>query len=243
MKNFYPKKDTELKNIFKKRSFLFTLMFCLIAVSAIGFVSVRKSLQTTPMDQWKDAAKNNTLSNSNNVENVIKPQSNVQKSATSSDNTSKAQSTTSESSEKKPNSNANVVIKYSMPLSGEIIKAFSVNVPIFSKTMNDYRAHTGIDIKATGDNNVKAAADGIIENVYSDELEGNVVEIKHSDNVITVYSGLEDLTFAKKGKEVKKGDIIGKLVKSPNFESADETHLHFEMLKEGNYLNPVEMMK
>ena len=54
------------------------------------------------------------------------------------------------------------IIEWSAPASGEIVKNYSADVPVFSLTMEDYRIHSGIDISGNAGDDVLAAADGVL---------------------------------------------------------------------------------
>ena len=53
---------------------------------------------------------------------------------------------------------------------------------------------------------------------------------------------LESADEFKEGDAVKKGDVIGIIGKS-SAENVQNTHLHFEIHKDGTTLNPVEVMQ
>ena len=56
-------------------------------------------------------------------------------------------------------------------------KDFEIDIPVYSLTMNDYRAHTGIDIAASLGSEVVAASSGIVCRVWSDPMMGQSVTI------------------------------------------------------------------
>lgn len=123
------------------------------------------------------------------------------------------------------------------PSNGEVIKEFSGDQLIYNEATEDFRTHNGMDFKMTEGEQVVAVFDGVVKKVEKDDLWGVVVEIEHSDGIITRYAGLQSEDFISVGKQVKKGDIIGGAGKSGVVESG-EAHLHFEILKNGEYENP-----
>ncbi len=94
--------------------------------------------------------------------------------------------------------------------------------------------HQGLDIAAPRGTAVYAAADGTV--IYSGYRNsyGNVVMINHGGGIVTVYAHNSSLV-AKKGQEVKRGDIISK-VGSTGYSTGN--HLHFEVRKNGSTVNP-----
>lgn len=131
----------------------------------------------------------------------------------------------------------------SMPVDkSDILKAHSNNVPVFSTTMNDWRIHNGIDISCSIGDNVYACASGTIDDVYIDNKLGATIVIKH-DGFMTKYSNLSSVEGAAVGGTVKKGDVIGVVGDTAGYEIADEPHLHFEIIKDGESVDPMKYIK
>lgn len=242
MRNLYPKrKKNKFSEFIKGRAFYLVLTFCLVAVGTVGYISIKNIISSTDMSDWEKAAQNALDSeanqNNNSAEPAIKPAEGIKESSSKS-SSSKASSQPVSSS-----SQAKQAVKYQMPATGNIITAFSIDNPVYNKTMNDWRAHTGIDIAGNDGDLVKAAGDGTIEDIFTDELKGVTVTIKHSDGVNSIYCGLQKNPSCTKGKAVKAGDVIGRMGNTAAFEANDGVHLHFEMIKNGIYLNPQAMMK
>lgn len=133
---------------------------------------------------------------------------------------------------------------FDMPVSGTIVKEFSIDTPVFSMTMNDYRAHTGIDIACEEGSGVSAAASGVIKSIENDPMMGTTVVIEHADAVYTSYMNLnetlpEDITV---GAVVEKGQLIGAVGNSAIVEIASEPHLHFEMTAQSAYIDPLTLI-
>lgn len=131
--------------------------------------------------------------------------------------------------------------KFILPVDNKIVAPFSGDELVYNTTMGDWRTHNGIDIKATKDTAVKACCDGVVEKVYNDGMLGWVVEVK-TDDFTTRYCGLAEKVFVKQGDSVKQGDTLGKVGEIP-LEMAADSHLHLEIVKNGNYQNPDEYLK
>lgn len=125
-----------------------------------------------------------------------------------------------------------------VPVSGSLGTGFSLTVPVFSETMNDWRVHQGIDYKTEGEVQVVAAADGIVENVYTCELMGLTVEIRHADETLSIYQSLGGELQVIEGQEVRQGDLIGMTGTSADSECLEGNHLHFALIRGGVYLDP-----
>jgi len=96
--------------------------------------------------------------------------------------------------------------------------------------------HNGIDLIASQGVSVSAAGDGVVTDViHSAKGLGNEVIISHKGGYETRYAHLQDIEVVK-GRSVKKGSVIGAVgVSGKSF----APHLHFEVLKDGQYKDPV----
>ena len=99
--------------------------------------------------------------------------------------------------------------------------------------------HTGIDLVAPQGSPVFAAADGIVRDIVtSSKRLGNIVEIDHRNGYVTRYALLGDISVSR-GRTVKKGQKIGTVgISSTTF----APHLHYEVLRDGNILDPVNFL-
>lgn len=129
------------------------------------------------------------------------------------------------------------------PTEGEIICEFAKDNLIYSETLKEWITHTAIDIKADKTSVIKSAADGVIKSIVNDPRYGLTVVIEHTEGYETVYSNLLTAEFVVVGEEVTQGQTIGTAGNTAAFESSMECHLHFELLKDGEYLDPSIYLK
>lgn len=85
---------------------------------------------------------------------------------------------------------------------------------------------------------VVSVLDGTVTSVKEDKLLGNIVEIKNSDKVVTIYQSLTDVTV-KENDAVVAGTIIGKSGESNMNKNAGK-HITFKLKVNGAYVNPEE---
>lgn len=122
-------------------------------------------------------------------------------------------------------------LEFIKPIDGNVIKAHSNTELVYSKTLGDWRIHKGIDIACPIGTKVISCEDGSIDAVYLDDRLGYTVIIKHENDVRTKYCNLDSEVNVKVGQAVKKGDMIGIVGDTSEFEIADESHLHFEVMQ------------
>lgn len=95
--------------------------------------------------------------------------------------------------------------------------------------------HKGIDFAAKIGTPVQATASGTVKSVQSAEGGyGLKIEIAHSEGFVTKYAHLSDIQV-KEGELVTLGQVIGL---SGNTGASTAPHLHYEVLKDGKYVDP-----
>ena len=131
-------------------------------------------------------------------------------------------------------------ITFAPPCDGTLLKEFSVEMPIYSETLDDWRIHSGIDISAPLGAEVRAVADGIVSDMYDDMRNGLTIVVDHEGGIRSIYSNLAELDTVQISENVKKGDVISSVGDTTLFETVADTHLHFEILAEGKAVNPLK---
>ena len=132
-------------------------------------------------------------------------------------------------------------LSFIAPTAGTVVKEHSLEMPVFSITLGEWRVHTGIDISCDEGAGVFASEAGVVSGIYSDPMLGYTVEITHRDNIKTRYSNLSsDIGELKVGDTVALGDKIGVVGDSSISELAEEPHLHFEVLLKDVKVNPMD---
>lgn len=234
------------------KGFFAALAVCLVGAIAAGYGTLYQVGRST--EQQNDQLLEETRSRQEEtvyprLEDVARPQSEIEKSSSTEDSSSSASSASSAQQPassilspafKRPSGSA--AVSYAYPLDGKVIGTFSGGELVKSPTLGDWRTHDGIDIAGAASANVKAAAAGTVSKVQNDPLWGTVIEVTHADKLVTVYSGLAANTPIRKGDTVKAGATLGVLGTIPA-ESSMESHLHFAVRKNGKYIDPLSILK
>lgn len=103
---------------------------------------------------------------------------------------------------------------------------------------NQQQFHTGIDLAVAEGTPIKAALSGRVAEVSEDSSYGKKVVIDHGSGLSTVYGHCSEILVAK-GDRVTQGQVIARVGKTGN---ATEAHLHFEIIRQGNPVDPAEMI-
>lgn len=105
--------------------------------------------------------------------------------------------------------------------------------------------HRGVDYRASAGSSVRAASDGVVVSAGPAGGYGNMVEIDHGNGIRTRYAHLRGFDV-KPGDRVTRGQTFAKSGGVPGEPGAGVTtgaHLHFEVLREGRQINPVEFYR
>jgi LysM repeat protein len=112
--------------------------------------------------------------------------------------------------------------RFAMPVNGKIIRAYEKN--------------EGIDISAAPGATVKAAADGTVAAVTKDTGAVSVVVVRHADNILTVYAGVDGVKV-KKGDKVQRGQSLAVIgAGTPSF-------LRFEVRRGAQSVDPMAFLQ
>lgn len=109
----------------------------------------------------------------------------------------------------------------------------------FHPILEEHRPHYGIDLAAPAGTNVFATAKGTVRLSKNSGATGQYVIVDHENEYSTTYMHLKNRNV-KVGDKVNAGDIIGS-VGSTGFLSTGN-HLHYEIRKNGNALNPKDFL-
>lgn len=113
------------------------------------------------------------------------------------------------------------------------------------KTSGNWETHEGVDFLGDKGTTVMAVSDGTVKSIDKNTtMEGTVITIEHADGVTSVYKSLDAEVSVKEGDKVKAGDAIGKIGGTMSVENKeyDKPHLHLEMLKNGEKVNPIDYL-
>jgi len=101
---------------------------------------------------------------------------------------------------------------------------------------NTYMQNSGVDYYSDNQFDVVAILAGTVLDVKEDETLGTTVEIKHTNNLISVYQGITDVKVTK-DQSLNQGDVVGVSHQSKIYSNLKNS-LHFEIYHEGKVVDP-----
>lgn len=118
---------------------------------------------------------------------------------------------------------------------------FSNTELVFDPTQKHWATHEGVDLIAEAGEQVKCSFDGTVKSVTTDSFDGTTVVITHDGGFETTYKLLDGVTL-KAGDSVAEGDVLGTVSSSALSEIAQGTHIHLELTKDGEKIDPTAYM-
>lgn len=238
-------------NLFRNKNKLskgyYVLLFCMVVLGGASVAITFKAYNLFAKEDYELYAKDNidenqTVSTISNSE--ISPSKNEDNSNIENNTTNAAGAKVSTNSTANQQTQTTVKpLSFSKPISGEIQKQYSIDKVIYSKTLELWKTHDGIDIAADIGTNVKAIEKGTVEKVYEDSFYGTTIVIDHGQGYKSSYSNLDKNTSVKEKQTVNKGQVIGKISNTAIGEIKDESHLHFTLFKDNNNVDPTYIFK
>lgn len=109
--------------------------------------------------------------------------------------------------------------------------------PVTGSIIRDYARgrNEGIDIAVAGGTPVRAAAAGTVAAITTDTAGIQIVVIRHPDNLLTVYTHVDDLQV-ERNQQVSQGTVIGSVL------AGDPSFLHFEVRQGTESTDPMNFL-
>lgn len=125
-----------------------------------------------------------------------------------------------------------------MPVDGLVSLEYAMDKLVYSKTLEEWRAHSGVDIASDRGTPVKAVADGVVSDIRNDLYYGITVVIDHGNDLKSLYRNLAADDTVTVNQKVTQGEIIGSIGNTAMDESSEQPHLHFEVLEKDVCVDP-----
>lgn len=121
---------------------------------------------------------------------------------------------------------------YCAPVAGTLSSDFGYRE---HPTEGEERFHYGVDLAADVGTEVRCFADGAVTAVGDSSSYGRYCVVAHEGGYSTLYAHCSRITVSS-GAAVRKGQKIAEVGETG---MATGPHLHFELQREGTYLNPI----
>ncbi len=128
------------------------------------------------------------------------------------------------------------------PVVGNVLINFSMDKSVYFKTLDQYKYSPAMVIEATEGEQITAAADAIITNIYTNNELGNIVEMDLGDGYKLTYGQLQNIVV-NVGQYVEVGQLIGQVAKPTVSYSLEGCNVYFKLTKDGEAINPMNLLE
>ncbi len=247
-------------NFFKKNSFSIALCtFIAIAIVASLYLSYNSftnesdknnEIVKTEEETYFEPVNKSDVKSYKETESITEHTTSITKSET----TTKVEEPKTETTTKETNNNSSAKQddkvfnlfddeqEMSWPVFGNIVSKFDMTTSVYDKTLDQYKVSDSICISAPVGTEVKATAEGIVENIFVDDELGQTIAINHGNGWVSTYSQLEENVSVAVGDVVDEGQIIGKISEPSKYGVALGPHLDFKVLKDDTPKDPTEVL-
>lgn len=232
------------------------LVICFVAVIAlVGFFTfsrykrdtrnqLAKAEETTDTKEKdvNDRAKSQTT-NSQSIQNEETEKEKVQKQAETKEETkTQTQQNTVSPTNTQPDALAfseNDILSW--PVDGNVLMNYSMDKTVYFSTLDQYKYNPAVIISGEVGNEVKASARGIVKSVEVNAQTGTTLTMDLGNGYEAVYGQLKEVPLSE-GKYVEQGELIGYLSEPTKYYSVEGCNLYFQLLKDGEPVNPMEYL-
>lgn len=125
------------------------------------------------------------------------------------------------------------------PVDGNVLMSYSMDKTVYFETLDQYKYNPAVIISAAENDNVIAAAPGIIKSIDVLPQTGTTVTVDMGNGYECIYGQLKDVQV-KTGDYVASGTVLGYLSEPTKYYSLEGCNLYFEMRKDSVPVNPVD---
>ncbi len=224
------------------RALFSVICLCIIALGLIVYFSTQSTGNTQvnePTTVKETQTENDEADETTEVQKRVTVEETTSAAQTQEESSAVQTQTTEALTMEQGDTNTPYKSFYKYPCGETVLNGYSEEL-VKNETLGDYRAHTAIDFKCEKGAKIQAVNDGLVISVENDDLLSKTVEIDHGGKLVAKYCGLDTINVSP-GDYVTIGQTIGTLG-TVAFEADSESHLHFETILDGKYVNPLDVM-
>ena len=128
------------------------------------------------------------------------------------------------------------------PASGAVIMGYSMDQTVFFQTLEQYKYNPAMIISGEVGESINASAAGIVTDIEETAQTGTTVTLDMGNGYSAVYGQLADVGLSI-GDYINAGETIGTLKEPTKYYSVEGPNLYFQVLKDGEPLDPMNFME
>ncbi len=128
------------------------------------------------------------------------------------------------------------------PVDGDVILNYSMDKSIYFSTLNQYKYHPAIVISAPVGSEVISAAKGKVSQITVNEETGTTLTMELGDGYEAVYGQLKEVSV-QEGDTIESGTLLGYVSEPTKYYTLEGSNLYFQVLKDGEAVNPMNYIE
>ena len=127
------------------------------------------------------------------------------------------------------------------PIDGNVLLNYSMDETVYFSTLDQYKYNPALIIAGNVGQEVKSVREGKVTSIATDTQTGTTVTVSLGDGYEVIYGQLGEVCV-NQGENITEGDIIGYLGEPTKYYSVEGCNLYFQLLKDGEPVNPLEYL-
>ena len=128
------------------------------------------------------------------------------------------------------------------PVEGSVILDYSMDQTVHFMTLDQYKYNPAVIIAGNVNDKVKAAANGKITDISTNEVTGCTVTMDLGDGYTAIYGQLKEVPY-EPGAYLEAGNTIGFVNEPTKYYALEGSNLYFALEKDGAPVDPVEFFQ
>ena len=128
------------------------------------------------------------------------------------------------------------------PVMGDVLLKYSMDRAVYFKTLAQYKINPAVIIAAKENTEVLSAAKCVVTDISENEETGVTLTATLGNGYEVVYGQLKGVE-AKVGDTIEKGSVLGKIAKPTKYYVAEGENLYFEVLQDGEPIDPLLLLE
>ena len=128
------------------------------------------------------------------------------------------------------------------PVDGNVLMSYSMDKTVYFSTLDQYKYNPAMIIGSEVGADVLAAADGEVTSIETTAQTGTTITMNLGNGYTAVYGQVKEVCVHE-GDRMEQGDVIGYLSEPTKYYSVEGPNLYFQLLKDGDPVNPLEYME
>ena len=243
--------NNEKQSFFKGKGAAVTMVICFVAVIVMVGAYTFNNYQDKMNQQLAEAEEQNTSteedSEATTADDIVLPETENDTSDTEDTDAADSAEGTGENEDM---STAGTLYDVwfteestlEWPASGAVLIGYSMDQTVYFSTLEQYKYNPALIINGEVGESIGASAPGIVTNIEQNAQTGVTVTMDMGNGYSAVYGQLKEIPL-EVGDYVTTGEIVGYLSEPTKYYSVEGPNLYFEILKDGEPVNPMDFME